>query len=196
LMSLASAIVLLFLVMAPVGSIPIFVSVLARVDSRRRVTVLIRELLVALLLLVIFLLLGRHILDLLQVKRPALTVAGGVILFLIAMRMIFPTAETPFGQAPEGEPLVVPLATPLIAGPSAAATVLLLVATDPAALPKWGLALLVAWMMTSALLLASTQLSRVLGERGLAALERLMGMLLTVIAVQMFLTGISSFLGQ
>lgn len=195
-MPLASAIILLFLVMDPVGNIPIFITVLSRVDARRRTRVLVRELLLALFVMVVFLLGGRFLLNLLQISDPALTIAGGVVLFLIAVRMIFPSSEGMFGEIPEGEPFLVPLAIPLVAGPSALATVLLLVAREPASQGKWLLALSSAWLMSAAILMLSAPIGRILSRRGLAASERLMGMVLTAIAVQMLLNGIARFLGS
>lgn len=117
-----------------------------------------------------------------------------MILFLIAVKMIFGGAREIFRDNPEGEPFVVPLAVPLVAGPSAAATVLLLMARDPARWHYWLIALLCAWAATGAILLCAASFSRMLGERGISAVERLMGMLLTTVAVQMFLSGVQEFL--
>jgi MarC family membrane protein len=194
-MPLLSAVVLLFLVMDPIGNVPLFVAALSKVSAARRFRVLVRELLIALAALLLFLFIGRHVLDVLQVSEPALSVAGGVVLFLIAVRMIFPSPEGMFGRSPDGEPFVVPLAIPLIAGPSTLATILLLVAREPESLLRWLLAVTCAWLAGSAILLLSAPLSRLLGSRGLIAAERLMGMILTIIAVQMFLTGLGKFLG-
>jgi small neutral amino acid transporter SnatA (MarC family) len=132
----------------------------------------------------------------LQVQEPALSVAGGIVLFLIALRMIFPGAEPVMGRNPDGEPFIVPLAIPLIAGPSAISTVLILATRDPARLFVWLLALVCAWVVSAVILLLSVRLARFFGDRGLLALERLMGLLLTVIAVQMFLTGLRQFFGE
>ena len=193
-MSLLSAAILLFLVMDPLGNVPLFLSVLAQVDPRRRTRVVVRELVIALVLLSLFLVCGRLVLSALRIGEPAIGISGGVILLLIAVRMIFPQAQAMFGEMPEGEPLVVPLAVPLIAGPSALATALLLVATEPGGLGKWLLALGCAWLASAAILTLSAKLSRLLGRRGLIAVERLMGMVLITIAVQMFLTGVDHFL--
>ncbi len=144
--------------------------------------------------MILFLFGGRTILDVLHVSEPALSIAGGVILFLIALKMIFASARDIFRENPGGEPFVVPLAIPLVAGPSSAATVLLLMAREPARWLAWLTALCCAWLLTGAILLCATWLSRLLGERALNAVERLMGMLLTTVAVQMFLSGLSDFL--
>lgn len=193
-MTFWSAVILLFLVLDPLGNVPIFVSVLARVEPRRRTLVVTRELIIALVILLVFLVAGEWVLRLLQVTDPALTIAGGVILFLIAMRMIFAGPEAIFGETPDEEPFIVPLAVPLVAGPSALAMVLLLVAREPRRIAMWLVALLVAWFATSVILLLSAPLSRALGSRGLAAMARLMGLILVTVAVQLFLNGLSAFL--
>jgi multiple antibiotic resistance protein len=193
-MSFWSAVILLFLVLDPLGNVPIFVSVLARVEPRRRTRVVARELTIALAVLLVFLVAGEWVLRLLQVTDPALTIAGGVILFLIALRMIFAGPEAVFGEEPGEEPFIVPLAVPLVAGPSALAMVLLLVARDPARIAMWLAALLMAWLATSVILLLSAPLSRALGSRGLAAMARLMGLILVTVAVQLLLNGLRSFL--
>jgi len=194
-MDTLSAAMLLFLVMDPMGNIPVFVTFLGALEPRRARWVLLRELLIALAILLTFLLGGRHILTALRISEPALSIAGGVILFLIALRMIFAKPHE-LVDAPEGEPLIVPLATPLIAGPSAVTTVLLLAAQDPAGWPRWLVALIAAWVATAVVLFLASQFSRALGSRGLLALQRLMGMLLTTVAVQMFLSGLEAFLRQ
>ena len=194
--TLLSAIILLFLVMDPLGNVPVFLTILKDVDSGKRNKIVFRELIIAFVVLTFFLLGGRYILVLLQITGPSLSIAGGIILFLIALKMIFPIYEGTFGESTEGEPFIVPLAIPLVAGPSAITTVLLLATREPARWPEWFLALVCAWILTAAILLLSTTLSRFLGKRGLVALQRLMGMLLTTIAVQMFLTGINQFMSR
>ena len=188
-MAIASAAFLLFLVMDPLGNVPFFLSALAQVEPARRGRVIVRELLVAYAVLVVFLFLGSPLLQLMQVSEPALKIAGGVILFLIAVRMVFPSA----GHAHEdmdGEPFIVPLAIPYVAGPSAMATVILMMSQDPHRWPEWLAALTLAWLASAAIIAASGGLSRLLGRKGLVALERLMGMVLVAVAVQMFLDGL------
>jgi MarC family membrane protein len=192
-MSLLSAAFLLFLVMDPVGNIPVFVTALKETEPSRRTRVVVRELMIALAVLALFLFFGRTLLDILKITEPSLTVAGGIILFLIAVRMIFSISEGMLGRQPGGEPFIVPLAIPLVAGPSAMTTVLLLATREPIRWPEWLLALVLAWSASSVILLASGKLSELLGERLLHAMERLMGMLLTVIAVEMFLSGVRQF---
>lgn len=194
-MELTSAILTLFLVMDPIGNVPIFLAYLKDLDQRRRTRVVARESLIALGILLAFLLFGPTLLKLLHIERPALHLAGGVLLFLIALGMIFPGAKRlAAGDEPhEGEPFIVPLATPLLAGPSTMATVMVFVSRQPDRLGSWLVALLVAWALTAVILVLSAWLSRLLGPRGLIACTRLMGMILIVIAVQMFLDGLEVF---
>jgi MarC family membrane protein len=176
--------------MDPVGNIPLFLSVLRKVDPRKRTRIVVRELFIALLVLSFFLFFGRGLLSLMSVSEPSLSIAGGIILFLISVRMIFSISEGVFGGTPEGDPFIVPLAIPLVAGPSAMTTVLLLSTREPARWPEWLLSLVFAWIVSAIILLTSNRLSHLLGKRVLMAMERLMGMLLTVIAVEMFLSGL------
>ena len=192
--SLASATVILLLVMDPLGNIPLFVSLLKKVPPQRRNRVIVRECAIAFTLLLFFVFFGRWILVLLGLSDTSLNIAGGVILFLIALRLIFKHPEGVFGADDiTAEPFIVPLAIPSIAGPSAIATVILLVSRAPDRIIDWILALLIASVVTLMLLLASGRIARLLGTRGLAAMDRLMGLLLTAIAVEMLLKGIESF---
>jgi MarC family membrane protein len=190
----ASTLVILLLVMDPVGNIPLFVSLLRHLDPARRRRVILREVGIAFALLLFFLLFGRALLDLLGLSDSSLNIAGGVILFLIALRLIFKHPEGVFGADDSAtEPFIVPLAIPSIAGPSAIATVVLIVSRAPGRLPEWIAALAVACALTLALLLAGERIARLIGSRGLAALDRLMGLVLTALAVEMLLKGIESF---
>jgi multiple antibiotic resistance protein len=125
----------------------------------------------------------------LGISEPALTMAGGIVLFLIALRMVFPAAHGQLGESVDGEPFVVPLAIPYIAGPSALATVLLMTSRDPGRHAEWLTAVSLAWLASAVILLAGARLSRFLGDKGITAIERLMGMVLVASAVQMFLDG-------
>ena len=197
-MTIFSAALLLFLVMDPFGNVPLFLSVLNPIAAERRRRVIIRELLLALAALIIFLFLGRYILSAIGVSESILTTAGGVILFLIALRLIFPPVRWPYPVDMDDsaeEPILVPLAIPLLAGPSALASVLFLMSSDPDRWPHWRAAVLIAWAMTATVLLFSSSLARLIKKRGLIAIERLMGMVLTAIAIKMILTGIGHFFG-
>lgn len=194
-MSTVSAGILLFLIMDPLGNIPVFLSLLKGVAPERRRRVLLRELLIALAVLFAFLLGGQYILKLLQLKQESVSIAGGIILFLIGMKMVFPPKEGGiFGDANGGEPFIVPMAIPGVAGPSAMAALLLLTNAQPGKLPQWALALFAAWFATAVILWSSTYLYRLLGESVLTALERLMGMILIALSVQMLLDGIAKYL--
>jgi MarC family membrane protein len=191
-MTILSAAVLLFLVLDPLGNVPFFLCVLKNVEERRRKAIILRELGIAFAILVLFLFGGRYLLLLLQISEPALSIAGGIILFIIAIRMIFLGSEKVFEDVPEGEPFIVPLAVPSVAGPSTMATVLLLMTREPERWPEWLAALAAACLLSGIILLFSSRLVRLLGERVLVATERLMGMILTTVAVEMFLSALKT----
>jgi len=193
-MGYLTATLLLLLVFDPIGNMIPFMAALRDVAPERQRRVVIREMMIALGVLLVFLFGGKYLLIVFNVEEPALSVAGGVILFLIAVRMIFGTPEGMFGEMREGEPLIVPLAVPLIAGPSAIATVTLLMTREPGRWATWLGALVTAWLVASVILANSGVIARLLGERVLTACERLMGMLLTAMSVQMFMTGLRTFL--
>lgn len=192
--NLFSAFITLVLVMDPLGNVPIFLAVLKDVDSRRRYWVIFRELLIALGVLLLFLYGGSYILGAMGLRQESISVGGAIILFLIAIRMIFPSPYGLLGEIPDGEPFIVPLAIPAVAGPSSLAIAMLMVNTDPTRMLDWTLALIGAWGISACLLMASPLLLRALGNRGLTAMERLMGMILVIIAVQMFFEGVAIFL--
>ena len=191
-----STAVLLMLVIDPFGNVPLVVSTLAGVPAERRRRIILRECVFAYLILIAFMFGGRVFLELLHLSDESLTIAGGVILFLIALRMVFPRPEGVFGAPQGGEPLLVPLAVPMIAGPSAIATVMLLATRDPAHVGAAAIALTLAMACPLLVLAGAHRLQDVLGERGVVALERLMGLVLTALAVEMLLTGVRSFVTQ
>lgn len=182
----------LLLIMDPLGNVPLFLSALKKVEPSRRRTILVREILIAYVVLLVFLAGGKYLLRLLSLQEETISIAGGIVLFLIALRMIFPR-ENPAPDQLEGEPFIVPLAIPLVAGPSTLAALLLL-QQAPNSTFELFLALTLAWIVTAVILLSSTILYRVLKERGLIAIERLMGMLLVMLAVQMFINGLAKFM--
>ena len=195
-MTILSAALLLFLILDPLGNIPVFLSVLKPLTPKRQRIVLARELLIALVVLMGFLWAGKYALEMMHLRQESVAIAGGIVLFLIGIRMIFPRPEGLLGELPDGEPFIVPLAIPLIAGPSGMAAVMLMGSNEPHRLGEWSLALLLAWAATAAILLCAPLLYRLLGRRALSAVERLMGMLLVAISVQMLLDGLSAYLGQ
>lgn len=179
--------------MDPLGNIPMFLSALKSVPPPRRQRVLVREILLAYVVLLVCVFAGNAALQLLGLEQETISIAGGIVLFLIALRMIFP-ADGATQDTLEGEPFLVPLAVPLIAGPSTLAALLLLQRSAPGETAWLLLALTIAWAASGAILLSSTFFYRVLRERGLIAMERLMGMLLVMIAVQMFMNSLRTFL--
>jgi MarC family membrane protein len=194
--SFASTLVILLAVTDPIGNIPVFISVLRRVDPARRARVILRECLIAYAVLVAFAFFGDSILSVLSVSYRSLNIAGGVILFLIAIRMVFRTAEALFGELPGEEPLIVPLAIPSIAGPGAIATVVLLVSRAPDRMSESIAAITIAIAVSMLTLGFAERLSSLLGERVLTALERLIGLLLTTLAVEMLLRGVETFIRE
>ena len=192
--STVSTALLLFLILDPLGNIPIFLSLLKPLSPARRRIVLARELLIALGVLFAFLWGGKYVLELMHLRQESVSIAGGIVLFLIGLKMIFPSPEGLFGDVPGGEPFIVPMAIPLVAGPSGMAAVMLLAAQEPHRMGDWSLALVLAWLATAALLFSATSLYKVLGMRVLIAVERLMGMLLVAISVQMLLDGVATYL--
>lgn len=195
-MTLVSAIVLLFLVIDPFGNVAFFVAALNAVEPGRRRRVIIRELVIAYVVMVAFLFVGQPLLAVLNISGPALTIAGGVILFLIAIRMVFPIRGATTQEDLDGEPFIVPLAIPYVAGPSVLAVELLFMSDEPERWPVWLLAVTAAWAATAVIVLFGSQLADRLGRRGLIAIERLMGMILVAISIQMFLTGADTYFGR
>lgn len=192
-MTIVSAVITLILVMDPFGGIPVFLSLLRHIPARRGKLVILREMIIALAILVLFLFFGKFILSGLGISEPALNIAGGVILFLIALRMIFPRRSEEHEPVQREEPIIVPLAVPLIAGPSTLATVILFATRHPDLIVRWFFALLIAWAVALLVLMSADLLRKVLGTWVIQAIERLMGMILTTLAVQMLLSGLQIF---
>jgi MarC family membrane protein len=190
----ASALILLLLVLDPFGSLPIFISVLRGIDPGRRTVVALREGAIAFGVLLAFMLGGQHFLSVMRLSERSLEVAGGVILLVIAMRMVFGSSTKIYAQegAPK-EPLIFPLAVPLLAGPSAMATVLLLASRQPGQLWQWVGALTVAMAVCTLVLLTAGRIRRLLGDSVVSAMEKLMGLVLTAIAVEMLLAGVKRY---
>ena len=188
-----SAVILLTLVTDPFGNVALVNAMLRDVAPARRRLVILRECAIAFAILVLAMLFGRAFLELMHLSETSLSIAGGVILFMIAIRMVFAHPEGAFGPQRGGEPLIVPLAIPLIAGPSALATVMLMATREPAGLGLWLAALAVTMAIVTAVLAAGARLQRWLGDAAMQGIERLMGLILTAIAVEMLLGGIRAF---
>ncbi|HLV47496.1 MAG TPA: YhgN family NAAT transporter [Aliidiomarina sp.] len=195
-MDIWTASITLLLIMNPLGNLPIFLSVLRHIEPKRRRVVLARELIFALIIMLIFLHAGTGLLESLGLRQEAVGIAGGIILFIIALRMIFPQPGGVLGLPAGEEPFLVPLATPLISGPSLLASLILLANQSPDRMVDWTIAAVGAWLVSAAVLMFSSVFLRALGQRGLNAIERLMGMILIMIAVQMFLDGIMKYVEQ
>lgn len=187
-----SFVVTLFLVLDPFGNAPVFNSLLSKIPENRRRTVLVRELFIALGILLAFLVLGKNLLGFLRVGIHTLSISGGILLFLIALGMVFPSRSI-LGETEDGEPFIVPLAVPLMVGPSSIALLLLTASKHPDELFSIAGGVGCAWLASSVLLGLSPLLLRILGVGGARAMERLMGLLLILVAVQMFLDGVSTY---
>jgi multiple antibiotic resistance protein len=185
----------LFLLMDPIGNIPFYISFLKGLDPRRQRFVIFRELIIALLIIIVFNYIGDGLMRFLHVENDTIQIAGGIILFLICLKMVFPPTHDPNESIPhDTEPFIVPLAVPLVAGPSVLAAVMIYAKQES----SWVMmgAILLAWSASLIILLSSSFLKQILGWRGIVALERLMGLILILISVQMFLSGLSSFMAR
>ena len=189
-MTVLAAIFLLIIIMDPIGNVPVFLSILKNIPLERRKKIIIRELIIAFAILLFFMFIGRYLLQLLQIEQSSLGIAGGIILFIIAIRMIFPGTKPMFTHNEEAEPLVVPLAIPMLAGPSAIAAVILLMAKEPNRWIEWVFVVFVASLISGIILISSEALGSKLGNRALIAIERLMGIFLIMVSVDFILDGI------
>jgi multiple antibiotic resistance protein len=190
---IASVAVTLFFIMDPLGNVPVFNAILSGFDSAKRARIMARELILALLILFVFLFSGNAVLGFLGLSQSSLSIAGGILLFIISLRMIFPKTTSRDEMEDTEDPFLVPLAVPMIAGPSTIAILILLGSSEPGRMVEWSISLLLAWTASTVLLVASPYLMRVLGLRGARALERLMGMILVILATQMLLNGVRDF---
>jgi small neutral amino acid transporter SnatA (MarC family) len=188
-----SAVLLLLLVADPFGNIPIFSSALRDVPQQRRLFIVLRECLIAFSVLTLFVFAGRPFLDTLGLSETSLQIGGAVVLMLVALRMVFPSPDGVYGASPGGEPFIVPLAVPALAGPSALATVMLLVSKNPERWPEWVAAIAVVMAISALILVSAGRLQALLGERVTLAFERLMGLVLAAIAVELLLRGVRAF---
>lgn len=192
-MDILSAAILLLLILDPFGNMVLVNTLLAAWPANKRRWIILREAAIAYLILLFFLVAGNRILSFLGIEQYALSISGGIVLFLIALGMVFPDRSV----APtslEVEPLIVPIAMPLIAGPSAIAALLVFASSEPEHLGRWFLAVTLAAAIATAILGLSPPLFQRLGRRGALAIEKLMGMLLIMLSVQMLLDGFERYL--
>jgi MarC family membrane protein len=188
-----SAVVLLILVVDPFGNVPLIPALVSGCDPKRRTWVVVRECMIAYVILLAFMFGGQGFLHVMHLSEASLSIAGGVILFLIAIRMVFGNPQQIFGEQVQGEPFIVPLAVPFIAGPSALATVMLMATREPAKVGMWAAAITVVMALTTLILVSAEKIRKLMGERAVLAIERLMGLILTAIAIEMLLVGIKGF---
>lgn len=181
----------LFILMDPIGNVPIFITVLKGVDPKKQKRIIFRELFIALAAMIFFYFIGDFLLKILNISPGAVMMSGGIILFIIALKLIFPSINGDKKVVADKEPLIVPLAIPLVAGPAVLAAVMLY--------SRQGInsfivlsAIVIAWVFSTAILLSSAFLKKVLGKRGIMACEKLMGLLLVMIAIQMFVDGLNN----
>ncbi len=181
----------LFLLMDPIGNIPFFISFLKDIPARRQFQIILRELIIALVVMIVFNYIGDILLTSLQVTQYSVLISGGIILFILSLKMIFPSkSDLEVSHTPDKEPFIVPLAIPLVAGPAVLAAIILYSRQEGSTI----FAIILAWFVSTLILLSSTFINKLLGKRGILAMERLMGLILTMIAIQMFLEGLSQFL--
>ena len=191
-MDIISTAILLLFILDPFGNVPLLISILKNVDESKKLPIIIRELLIGLAILILFLFFGEKILDIFGLEQQAITIAGGIIFFIISLKMIFPdpSGKGIFASDGEDDLLIVPIAMPMISGPGAIATVILLAKSHPNHIGSVLASILLAWAVTSIILILSPQLSKILKQKGLTAMERLMGMLLLMMSVEMFIKGV------
>lgn len=193
-LEIISATLTLLLVIDPLGNIPVFLATLNHLPRAEQKRILIREMLIALALLLFFLYFGKYFLVLLSLDQETISISGGVILFIIAIRLIFSQSHNALGIDLDNSPIMFPLAVPLIAGPSAIATVMLLASSQPDNMSDWTIAVIIAWLISTIILFYSSYLYRLLSETLITAITRLMGILLIMIAIQMILDGFKTYL--
>ena len=191
-----SAVILLLLVTDPFGNVPLVPALVAGCEPKRRTWVIVRECVIAYVILLAFMFGGQGFLRVMHLSEAALSIAGGVILFLIAIRMVFGNPEGLWGDVGKGEPFIVPLAVPFIAGPSALATVMLMATREPGKIGMWAAAITVVMAIVTLILISAERIRVVLGEKAVVAIERLAGLILTAIAVEMLLGGIRAFVSS
>ena len=192
-MSLVTLTVIILLLMDPLGNLTSYLSMVEGISPTRRRIIVLREMGVALAVILVFYVIGEFVLSTLKISEPTVRVTSGVILFLIALKILFPANDSLRANLPKGEPLVTPLAIPLIAGPALLATIMLFALSETAQLPLL-IGIFIAWTIATLILLFATPINRVLGQSGLDAFERMMGLVLVLLAIQRTLEGIQTFI--
>lgn len=178
----------LFFIFNATGQIPLFLALLAKFSQKKQYQIIIREFLIALCILLLFIFCGDEILSAIGITREVISIAGGLILFLISLGMIFPKESEHNSQLAQ-EPMVVPLAIPLISGPGIMTTVMMY-SHDTGKPFLVAAAAIAAWVPSLLIILAGSLIKKILGAKGLVALERLGGMILCLIGIQLFIDGV------
>ena len=184
---------ILFLIMDPFGNITSYLSLVKEYSQKRKRAILVREMLIALGAMTLFSFIGEYLFHILEISEKTIYIGSGIILFLVALKILFPTEDSPRAHLPEGEPFIVPLAIPLIAGPSLLTTIMLFSHIEPSVLLMLT-AIFSAWLISTLILYFAPAIQKIIGSNGLMALERLMGMILILIAIQRFLEGVHLFI--
>lgn len=184
---------LLFLIMDPFGNVSSYLKLVEKLPRKRQFLVAGREMLIALGFMLLFNFIGEFLFDVLHISETAIRLASGLILFLAALKILFPSIDSPRANLPEGEPFIIPLAVPFIAGPALLATIMLYTNLEPSQ-PLMLSAIFLSWLAASAVLFSSSILYRVLGTNGLIAFEKLMGMILVLLAIERFASGVQLFI--
>lgn len=184
---------MLFLIMDPMGNLSSYLTLVKELPPKERRNVVIREMLIVLAVMLFFSFVGEYIFSILEISQKTVYIGSGLILFLAALKILFPTVDSPRANLPKGKPLLVPLAIPLVAGPALLTTIMLFSSLEPSVLTMVS-AILAAWSASTVILFFASQIERGLGANGLMASERLMGMVLILIAIQRFLEGINQFI--
>ncbi|WP_420341850.1 MarC family protein [Paenirhodobacter sp.] len=195
-----AAFVTLFVVVDPIGLVPLFIALTRGMSTQARLAVGVRALLVAAGLLTLFGLFGEKLLSTVGISMPAFRISGGVLLFLTALDMLFErrtqrreNQSSAHAGDPTDDPSVFPLATPLIAGPGALATMVLLAGGPPRGwlrLAEVHLVMLAVLGCVMAMFLIAAPVARLLGRTGMMVMTRLFGMLLAALAIQFILDGL------
>jgi multiple antibiotic resistance protein len=191
-MSLFNITVTLFLIMDPIGNLSSYLSMVKELDPKRQYWIIFREMLIALFVMLFFNYLGEYIFNFLDLSETTVRLSSGVILFLIAIKILFTASDSPRANLPKGEPFIFPLAIPLIAGPALMATIMLYAHLEQLQSVMM-IAIFTAWFLSILIFLFAAPIKRILGTNGLMACERLIGMILVLVAVQRFLEGILLF---
>ena len=191
-MTLFGIVLVLVLIMDPLGNLPTFLSLVKEIDPQKLKWIILREMVIALAIMLGFNYLGEYMFNFLDISETTVRITSGVILFLIAIKILFTAPDSVRANLPKGEPFVFPLAVPLIAGPALLATIMLFAHLEPIQSVML-IAILIAWLIAVFILLFATPIKKILGNNGLLACERLIGMVLVLLSVQRLLEGILLF---